>query len=401
MPPPETQSPPTVGAVEGPKTQSGDDQLGDKNTPKPRTPDDYRHARFALHSQIRRLLIGRAAETAPGKHAGNVYRTAACTWVRTGDVSVVRPAGRDSFHYKGLVTCGSVWVCPLCAAKIQERRRLEVAMAIAYASSIERAPFMASFTFPHRVDQPLAQLLKLQAQALTKMRQRRDYMALMLKVGTAGRIRSLEVTHGANGWHPHTHELLFCVPEIPAAYLRDELSRMWLKACRSVGLFVEGRDREGDFLRHSVDVQAGDQGVAAYLAKLDDQSAWGLSHELTKASSKQGRRSGQHPFALASSTATRYLFLEYVEAMKGQRQLVWSRGLKAAVGVAELTDEEVAQQETEKADAVISIPLPAWRVILGNDARCEILHAARIGGEPEIFKLLRLLGYDHPKEADS
>lgn len=393
MPPPETQSPPTVAAVEGPKTQSGEDQLGDKNTPKSRTPDEYRRDRFALHSQIRRLLIGRAAETAPGKHAGNVYRTAACTWVRTGDVSVVRPAGRDSFHYKGVVTCGSVWVCPLCAAKIQERRRLEVALAIAYAKSIERAPFMASFTFPHRVDQPLSLLLKLQSQALTKMRQRRDYIALMLKAGSAGRIRSLEVTHGANGWHPHTHELLFCVPEIPSAYLREELARMWLKACRSVGLFREDRDREADFLRHSVDVQAGDEGVASYLAKLDDQSAWGLSHELTKASSKQGRRTGRHPFALAAEKSTRRLFLEYVEAMKGQRQLVWSRGLKSAVGLDDLSDEEVAQQETEKADLVIGIPLPAWRVILGNDARYEVLHAARSGGESEILKLLRLLGW--------
>ena len=27
--------------------------------------------------------------------------------------------------------------------------------------------------------------------------------------GFKGLIRSLEVTHGANGWHPHTHELWF------------------------------------------------------------------------------------------------------------------------------------------------------------------------------------------------
>ena len=33
-------------------------------------------------------------------------------------------------HYSGLQTCGSVWSCPICAAKITERRRLEVQDAI-------------------------------------------------------------------------------------------------------------------------------------------------------------------------------------------------------------------------------------------------------------------------------
>lgn len=64
-----------------------------------------------------------------------------------------------------------------------------------------KAVVMASYTFPHRVDQPLALLLKLQQQAITYMRGRRQYMALMGDVGFAGRIRTLEVTHGKNGWH--------------------------------------------------------------------------------------------------------------------------------------------------------------------------------------------------------
>ena len=393
--PPETRNPPLIAVTEGPEAQSGGDRLSHKNTPETRTAGEYRRERFALHTRIRNLLVSRVMETRPpGTHAGNVYRTAACTWVRTmGTVSLVRPAGRPTYHYKGLATCGSVWVCPLCAAKIQERRRQEVAQAIVYAATIDRAPFMVSITFPHRVDQPLSMLLKLQSQALAKMRQRRDYMALMLKASAAGRIRALEVTHGQNGWHPHTHELLFLRPDVPTAWLREELAHLWLRACRAVGLFVDGRDREADFLRHSVDVQAGDDGISGYLAKLDDQNAWGLSHELTKASSKQGRRTGAHPFRLASEKATSRLFLEYVDAMKGQRQLVWSRGLKAAVGVDDISDEDIAQQETERADDQIPVPNSAWRYVLANDARWEVTHAAQVGGIPEVERLLRLLGW--------
>jgi len=35
-------------------------------------------------------------------------------------------------HYKSLIVCGSVWMCPLCAAKISERRRDELERAITH-----------------------------------------------------------------------------------------------------------------------------------------------------------------------------------------------------------------------------------------------------------------------------
>ena len=157
--------------------------------------------------------------------------------------------------------------------KIQERRRLEVAAAVIYSASIDRSAVMVSYTFPHRFDQPLALLLRLQADAIKHLRGSRGYMAAMLRISNAGRIRSLEVTHGQNGWHPHTHELLFVDPKMPAEWLRNELANLWLKACTKVGLFRPGLDDEAAFLRHSVDVRAGDSGVADYLAKLDDQSS--------------------------------------------------------------------------------------------------------------------------------
>jgi hypothetical protein len=337
------------------------------------------------------LLIGKAKREQPDKHPGNVYRTAACTWVAYETPSMVRPRDRPSYHYKGLATCGSLWVCPLCASKIQERRRQEVAQAIAWAEGQGKGLVMASFTFPHRVDQPLSLLLKLQTQAITYMRGRRQYIDLMQRAGSAGRIRALEVTHGQNGWHPHTHELLFLNPDVPAAGLQWELSKIWLKACQKVGLFVDGRDDESSFLSHSVDVRAGDSGVSDYLAKVDDQSKWGLDNELTKSSSKQGRRSGSHPFALAMKSSTSATFLEYVDAMKGQRQLVWSRGLKSVVGIEEKTDEEIAQEETSKVADTIELTRQNWRTVICNDARAELLLAAQDGGRDAVEALLIVL----------
>ena len=389
--PPETRNPPPVAADEGSKGQSGEDQLKSKcNT---RTRDDYARERYRLDTQIKRLLRADALRLHPGKHPANTHRTVGCTWIRVDDLSLIKPAQRDSYHYKGLMTCGSVWVCPLCASKIQERRRQEVEQAIAWAAAQERAGCVVSLTFPHRVDQPLRDLLKLQREALAHMRGSRAYMALMKRCKLAGRIRSLEVTHGQNGWHPHTHELLFLDPDVPAEWLRSQLAPLWLKSCRKVGLFRDDRDNEADFLRYSVDVRAGDEGTADYLAKMDDQRTWGLSHELTKSSSKQGKRAGVHPFKLAAQDSTAALFLEYVHAMKGQRQLVWSRGLKAAVGVVEKSDEEIAQEDVAKVVDAIAVSPAAWRVVLGNDARWELALAAELNGSQGVRHYLNLLGY--------
>jgi hypothetical protein len=217
----------------------------------------------------------------------------------------------------------------------------------------------------------------------------------MRECGAVGRIRSLEVTHGQNGWHPHTHELLFLNRGVCPGWLRHRLAVLWFRACAKVGLFRHERDDEIAFMEHAVDVQVGDDGAAAYIAKMDDQTKWGLSHEVTKSSSKQGRRAGMHPFKLAVQDSTSHLFIEYVRAMKGARQLVWSRGLKAQVGIEEKTDEEIATEQTANVQDQIPIHPEAWRYVVGNDARFELTHVAKHGGAAAVARFLSLLGYTH------
>lgn len=387
---PPSKNPPAVGASEGQDQSAVGTALSGQNS-KP-TRADYSRERYRADSAIKRVLRRDAARRFPDEeHPSKVHRQIGCTWTTVGDVALVKPQGRDSYHYKGLKICGSVWVCPLCASKVQERRRQEVAAAIAWAVGMGKDCAMVSFTFPHRVNQPLSDLLKKQQRAITLLRSSRGYTALMRECGSVGRIRSLEVTHGTNGWHPHTHELLFIASGYDARRLQNRLAWLWLAACKKAGLFVDGRDSEESFVLHSVDVTAGDDGAAAYIAKMDDQSKWGISHEMTKSSSKQGRRAGSHPFGLALDTATQGLFVEYVWAMKGQRQLVWSRGLKNSVGVVEKTDEEIAAEEVSKIDDHIPIGLDEWVLVRKHDARFDLVEAARAGGVGEVVRVLREL----------
>jgi hypothetical protein len=393
MPPPETKNPPLVAASEGSDSSISGRGLNRKDTPAARTLDEFRQQRYRVDSAIKRILRVDAKRLDPTKYPANVHRTIGCTWNRIGTVSLVKAAATDHYHFKGLAICGNVWTCPLCAAKIQERRRQEVALLAVYAATIQRQTVMVSYTFPHRVDQPLHLLLRLQQEAIKRLREGKAYKQLMTLSDYAGRVRALELTHGQNGWHPHTHELLLVGTAAHAYTLQCKLACLWLKACRAVGLFVPARDDEDAFLRHAVDVRAGDEGAAAYIAKMDDQTKWGISHELTKGSSKQGRRSGRHPFHLAMDPATANLFVEYVHGMKGQRQLVWSRDLKKAVGLRDKTDEEIAEEQCSMVEDEILIPNEAWRYVIGNDARWEVTQAAKLDGAAGVARYLRLLGY--------
>ena len=353
----------------------------------------YRCERWWLQGQVSNLCRADARANNPGEHANRVHRVVGCSWIRIGDLSHVRPAGRDSMHYKGLMTCGSVWSCPICSAKIQERRRQEVEQLTGWIAAQCKASLMVSYTFPHHVEQRLTDLLAMQARALHLLRASKGYRALMVRIGYAGMVRSLEVTHGENGWHPHTHELLICNPEVPAEWLQDELRKLWMQACLRAGIPVPD---ECAFYRHAVDVTANAAGD--YLAKMDDQTKWGISHELTKSSSKQGRRSGSHPFKLAAKVSTGSLFIEYVHAMKGKRQLYWSNGLKSSVGVLDKSDEEISQEETATIDLAIDYHPQAWPFVTGNDARNELTEAAERGGAAGAYAFIARLGFIHPTE---
>lgn len=393
MPPPETKNPPPASTGEGSKSSNSARGLSQKDTPTAKTVDDYRRERYRVDSTIKRILRVDAKRVDPNKYPANVHRTIGCTWNRISQVTLVKAKATDHYHYKGLAICGNVWTCPLCASKIQERRRQEVALLAVYAGTINRQTVMVSYTFPHRLDQPLSMLLRLQQAAIKRLRESYAYVQLMARSDYSGRVRALELTHGENGWHPHTHELLLVGHGVCPAQLQNSLALLWLKACQAVGLFLPGRDDASAFLRHSVDVRAGDEGAAAYIAKMDDQTKWGISHELTKASSKQGRRAGRHPFHLAMEPATSHLFVNYVHAMKGQRQLVWSRDLKNRVGLRDKSDEEIAEEETSHIEDAILIPNEAWRFVIGNDARWELTHAAKLDGEAGVRRYLELLGW--------
>ena len=384
---------------------SGDAPLGKyANTVTPLLEDPREAIQFHRSERYRLLSCARTILIAAGKSEGlefahNFHRTAKCKYVQRGGdyVSVHMSLEHRAAFFAGLVTCGSVWACPVCTAKIQQRRRDEIAMAIEWAYATGRQAVMVTLTFPHMEWHDLGELLRAQAMALQRLRAGKQWAKFKAVVEFHGLIRALELTYGLNGWHPHTHELWFVRCDADIAKLKAEILKRWESACRRAGLLLPANL---EFFRtYSVDVR-GNCSTSDYLAKQDDARHWGIDSEMAKASSKLGRSAGLHPFGLLAKASdgnhqaaqeAAQLFLTYTIAMKGRRQLLWSRGLKECVGINEMDDEAIAEEKREAADLLGMLTPDDWRRIRVAGVRAEILNAAEKGGWSAVQTLLKSL----------
>ncbi len=354
---------------------------------------ENRRNRFKYQTVSSKILAKDAEKklqkTSTKKYAGDIHRTCDCAWtVVASRVSVKKSPEFKTAHYKGLATCGSVWSCPVCTAKIQERRRVEIADAMNQHYDLGGQVMMVTLTAPHYNHQKLEDLRAMQREALFKFRNGSGAFKRMLDAqGYKGLIRSLEVTVSQrNGWHLHTHELWFVDKKADIEKIRKRALERWEKACFKAGLLNAFDEKQVKaFRKHSVDIK-GFVSCSEYLAKMDDQQHWGADREIAKSSTKKGKKKGLHPFGLLAEVEentdkaawAEKRFLEYCLTMKGSRQLFWSHGLKKHFGIGEKTDEELAAMEESELIDVIEIDRPTWKVIRENGARSTVLEIAEL-----------------------
>lgn len=393
---PYTPPPPLQGREAARTTARGPGRpAGKKKPPPPRQLlQGLRAERYRLLSEARSILVAAGARRGL-EYPHNFHRTAKCKYVACGQVGVLFDKAHSAAFYAGLTTCGSLWTCPICAAKVQEKRRAEVQKGIDWAYDAGLQPALVTLTFPHGRHQQLGQLLEQQAEALRLMRVGAPWQRFKSAVGYQGVIRSLELTHGANGWHPHTHELWFVGKKADAEGMQREILKRWESACIRAGLLTP--EKVELFRIYAVDVQ-GWCSTGDYLAKHDDERnhTWGADRELAKGGSKIGKITGKHPFALLAAAAdgdrrSKRLFLTYAIAMRGKRQLLWSRGLKARAGVKDKSDEQLAEESCEEADVLGLVGTSDWQRVRRYECRAQLLDAAEAGGWPAVQAVLDCL----------
>jgi len=345
---------------------------------------EVRAQRYELLSVARKVFIEEGTKERL-EHAANYHRTAKCRYIaHGGSVGVHRSKVHSSAFYTGLQTCGSVWTCPVCAAKIQERRRIEIASAIDWCYANDMQAVLVTLTFPHTRKDELKELLTKQSKALQRLRAGQPWSRFKNSIKYRGLIRSLELTYGTtNGWHPHVHELWFIDKSMTHEDLLLEVTDRWYSACKRADL-IPATTKIEDFYRRSVDIKM-NCSASDYLAKQDSSKHWGVDRELSKASSKSGKMSGAHPFLFLAENSVRSktLFIEYAKAIKGKSQLFWSAGLKKSVGLQDKSDEEISEEDKDEADLLGLLNHEEWVLVRTFDRRSDILDLAENNGDWE------------------
>lgn len=316
---------------------------------------ELREQRFDLRDDLRRISTHR--------------RLQRCGRVRVQPAVGMRlTAGVAGFV--GLETCGSVWVCPPCSARIMLKRGLELAAGVdGWLGGGGRVMFGTS-TARHHGGHQLPDSLAAVLYAWRAVTTGRYWTGEREELGMLGLTRALEILHNArNGWHPHLHTLLFVgghVDQAAADQFQASTFRRFVKALQRKGFDALPVGQHMEVVTHETAGQA----LARYLVKAPDakrSAGEALGYEMTAAQSKSGRSIGRTQWELAhaavdGSSADRLLWNNFEHATFRKRQLTWSNGLRDSLRLgAEESDEAIAAEVLgTEADTVGSITGDGW-----------------------------------------
>lgn len=307
--------------------------------------------------------------------------------VRSSGHVDVRKTG-DAVGFAGLATCSSVHACPVCNSKIQAVRRLEIGVAIAAGAQAGSVAFGA-YTLRHRQGQELDHLWRSLSYCFDRVNQDKTVRALRLELGRYGYIRAQETTHGAYGWHPHSHPLVFFDRRITPEKLADlhsEEFRAWRAGATRRNL--EAPTMDGQSLRLVTDPSdvLGDYLAKSVFTPSDSLNSSAVGYEMTSTQTKTGRSGSRTPWEILAdlqrtgNASDLALWHAWEHGSKGKRALVWSRGLKDRLGITEREDKEIAEEEIgTESDVVLTVT--DWAPIVKRpELGAGLLAAVRVGG---------------------
>jgi hypothetical protein len=311
------------------------------------------------------------------------------------NVEIWHSPTRSQAFYKNLVTCGCVWTCPVCASKISERRKQELAAGLKTRPDLFTA--MDTLTVQHSRADTLRDLRFRFENSLKLLRSGKEWKLLKDKYGFVGDIFSTEITWTKeNGWHLHKHGLVLSSNPVDPVERKVEIFRLYERALKKYGLYAD--------FEHGLNVSIPKNEInELYPVK------WGLEEELTKSNVKKAHK-GYSPYQLLDLLAlgpgldedfyglsynlAGALFREYAAATKGVHQLQYSKGLRKILDMGPVkTDDELAIETVEHGDILLAtLTVKDWALVLANNAEAEVLDAADAGDLHELIKFLRGIG---------
>jgi len=318
---------------------------------------------------LTRFMLQDKAQSVIGKIFPHLKRKNYCkchNTVRGSIVNLKRNPETQRAYYHGICTCATPMLCPVCSPRIMGYRATEIRQAVHswLSEKSDNTCYMITLTLRHTLSDGLYYLLDLFKSARKYFWGHRTVKKLLKQSDLIGRITATEINFSIkNGWHPHQHILLFCKK---SCFDKDALRNIWLTALHSVGL-----SGVGDIAFDLIEARSAE----SYLTK--------ISSEMVLGSLKDGRSKGSYaPFQLLAEIADGSewaidRFAELFKATRGIHSLTWSKGLKARLGIREVSDHEIIDNKADKSKLVQFIGLlddafkkltPQEKAILRNKA---------------------------------
>lgn len=311
--------------------------------------------------------------------------------------------------YKGLITCASWSACPVCLAKISERRRIELQATIKAARAKGYVVAMVTLTQDHTSGDDLTDLVDRLNNGYRQVKTTRAWKRIEKQYGIEGpsgraggwslrvrSVRAFETTWGYNGWHPHLHVIFILPPGSDVSLFGDELRDLWYDQMGGTyspdPLTGELLPSQRDLWDRCCKVTCNDGEVADYVTKWGHDPRWDVAHEVAKSNSKHARVGRSKHYTVAdllfsySEEGNKHhgqLYLEFGLAMKGRKQLVWSPGLREMFDLGQdQTDEEVAADVSDLQRDLATLDDLTWNIVRRSGERADLLEVAD-GGDPE------------------
>jgi len=297
-------------------------------------------------------------------------------------------------RYHNVIRCSDVWICPVCANHITASRRDDLRKVVRTLRP-KSIVVMLSFTLRHKREDALIDTLTCLLDAWRSMTTCRQWDKDRERM--FGYVRSLEVTWGrANGWHPHLHVVFFVKPEFCVKTFIARTRNAW-----DVSVRVAGGDSDiGIAVGVTYDTEDSADGMADYLTK------WGLPEEMTRGGMSKGDRDGgytplhllaeylKYPYGEIPVTHVGKLYMEYAQALRGKRQLTWSRSpdIRAEAGIGEEKSEaEIVENSPEDGYVLLArLTIEEWTAVLAESKQGALLDFAAQGDVGAMDNLVRL-----------
>jgi len=341
------------------------------------------------------MLQGEARRLLPFKHRTRICQRLVSQGKDTVDVMLDK--SNQSAYYRNLIVCGMPWVCPVCAARITEYRRIEVAQAV---RGIAARCVLVTYTVQHQSEERLLTVRRALQDAYTFMWSGRWADDFNDEWGVQGTIKALEDTYGKNGFHPHFHSLMFLNTDATT----HELEQQFTNALRGRWQQVLARYGRCASWENGLTVKIVYSDIAEYVAKMGhepiDEPGWDIAREVAKGPSKMGKVHGLTPNQMLLESYRGHfvyerIWLEHVEGTRNCKQIRWSPGLREMAGLPgeEKSEKQMAETLPDGYELFAQFSRTMWSFFLDQNVTGEILQIAGRGDIEALWEFFEKMGY--------